>query len=429
MTTISPAPGHVGNLSPTQERLLRALWAKLFEYFGEKPLDINDASSQSDLAGLAKADSAASEAGDSVDAAAAALEGVALTDSPKSTTSASSPKPAETLREAFWGVVQADHPDGMVLRFLRARKWNVDRALEMMLTALRWRIETQVDQIINEGEGGLDDSILRKGISFLHGEDRKGRPIIITRVCLHRKEDQTVEEMTKFLVWTIETVRLVFKAPTETATIIFDLSDFTLANMDFNFVKILIRCLEAYYPESLGSLLIYNAPWIFSGIWRMISPLLDSVVASKINFVNNKKQFTEFIDPEHLVDWLGGSSKFKYEYVGPAVDENHRIQDAAGRQALLDQRSALANELEAATREWIKLCEAKDAEAVDVPKDNAEVKAIQDKRQKVVEEMRDVCQKLDPFIRARTFYHRIGVIEGHGQIDWDPMFSNGYALK
>jgi hypothetical protein len=30
-------------------------------------------------------------------------------------------------------------------------------------------------------------------------------------------------------------------------------------------VKFILKCFEANYPESLGILLIHNAPWIFSG--------------------------------------------------------------------------------------------------------------------------------------------------------------------
>lgn len=46
--------------------------------------------------------------------------------------------PAE-LREAFWGLVKCDNPDGLLLRFLRARKWDVDKALVMVVSTMNWR--------------------------------------------------------------------------------------------------------------------------------------------------------------------------------------------------------------------------------------------------------------------------------------------------
>lgn len=30
-------------------------------------------------------------------------------------------------------------------------------------------------------------------------------------------------------------------------------------------MKFILKCFEANYPESLGVLLIHNAPWVFSG--------------------------------------------------------------------------------------------------------------------------------------------------------------------
>lgn len=43
------------------------------------------------------------------------------------------------------------------------------------------------------------------------------------------------------------------------------MTSFSLANMDYAPVKFMIKCFEANYPESLGSVLIHNAPWIFQG--------------------------------------------------------------------------------------------------------------------------------------------------------------------
>ena len=45
----------------------------------------------------------------------------------------------------------------------------------------------------------------------------------------------------------------------------FEMTGFTLANMDYVPVKFIIKCFEANYPESLGVILIHNAPWVFKG--------------------------------------------------------------------------------------------------------------------------------------------------------------------
>ncbi|KAJ1978704.1 phosphatidylinositol transfer protein csr1 [Dimargaris verticillata] len=330
---------------------------------------------------------------------------------------------AETLRQAFWKVVQVDNPDSILLRFLRARKWDVAKAFEMGIHALEWRLEAKVDQVVARGEAGLHEGVLKKGISFLHGQDKRGRPVIVIRVKLHRKEDQTLEQLTDFLIWTIETARLFLGPGVETATAIFDLTDFTMANMDFAFIKLLIRYLEAYYPESLGTLLIYNAPWIFGSIWRMISPLLDPVVASKINFIRSQEDFAEFIDAANMVDWLGGESRFQYEYVGPQADENAHMLDTAQRTQAAERYNQSMVNVENATLKWLAAHKVLDANT-DESKASAlkeEAQAADQQRQATQTEHKAAVKALDPFVRARTFYHRVGVVQDFSQFDWKPM--------
>lgn len=157
----------------------------------------------------------------------------------------------EELRVAFWHMAKADHPDSLLLRFLRARKWDVQRALVMCISALQWRIsEVHVDdEIMRRGDGGLKeeyeqtknaatkktmddfDKMLRNGQSYVRGRDNEGRPICYIRVRLHKigaHPGQTIERMT---VYHIETSRLLLKDRMETACVIFDMTGFTLANM------------------------------------------------------------------------------------------------------------------------------------------------------------------------------------------------------
>lgn len=40
---------------------------------------------------------------------------------------------------------------------------------------------------------------------------------------------------------------------------------------DYTPVKFMIKCFEANYPESLGSVLVHKAPWIFQGLFLISS--------------------------------------------------------------------------------------------------------------------------------------------------------------
>jgi len=120
----------------------------------------------------------------------------------------------------------------MLLRFLRARKWDLDKALVMMFTAMDWRYrEAKVDQdVIPNGDGGALEAAekgdtlsrdfmkqCRMGKSFAHGTDREGRPICYVRVRLHRASDQCPESIDRYCTYLIETARLTLNPPCETA--------------------------------------------------------------------------------------------------------------------------------------------------------------------------------------------------------------------
>ena len=54
----------------------------------------------------------------------------------KEAISTSSP---QEIHDTFWRMVKADHPDSLFLRFLRARKWDVNKAIVMLVATMRWR--------------------------------------------------------------------------------------------------------------------------------------------------------------------------------------------------------------------------------------------------------------------------------------------------
>jgi hypothetical protein len=143
---------------------------------------------------------------------------------------------AESLRAAFWSMVKHDHPDALLLRFLRARKWDVQNALIMLISTMHWRSEEMHvdDDIMLHGEGSAiershssdpatkreaDDFMaqVRMGKSFIHGLDKDGRPICFCRVRLHQKGQQSETSLERYTVYLIETARLLMPPPVDTA--------------------------------------------------------------------------------------------------------------------------------------------------------------------------------------------------------------------
>lgn len=142
----------------------------------------------------------------------------------------------EQIRATIWSMVKHDHPDALLLRFLRARKWDLQRALVMLMSTMNWRCsDSRVDEeimvngeeyaAINEktAEGKnkklAEDflSQLRMGKSYCYGTDKAGRPICFVRARLHRAGEQSEEGLERFTVYLIETTRFMLSPPVDTA--------------------------------------------------------------------------------------------------------------------------------------------------------------------------------------------------------------------
>ncbi|KAL2161764.1 hypothetical protein VTH06DRAFT_7547 [Thermothelomyces fergusii] len=189
------------------------------------------------------------------------------------------------FRERLWAFVLADEPDVLVLRFLRARKWDVARAVAMLVSAVAWRHERRLEaDVIRRGDGGGPDgdggdgdgdgetpddhgaallAQYRSGKAYVRGSDRDRRPVFVIRVRLHDPKRQPAEAMERFVLHTIETIRATLRYPREKACLVFDLTGFGLKNMDFHVVRFLVQVFEARYPEYLGVVLVHNAPFVF----------------------------------------------------------------------------------------------------------------------------------------------------------------------
>ncbi|KAI8322994.1 CRAL/TRIO domain-containing protein [Martensiomyces pterosporus] len=316
--------------------------------------------------------------------------------------------PDNTLRSAFWSAIREDHPDVLVLRFLRARKWDLDKAYKMAIAAVKWRILEKVEEIIWYGDIHNDASLMWKGVSYAHGKDKLGQPIIWSGSYLHHQKDQSYPQLKRYLIWMMETLRQLLSPPIERVCLIMDLTDHSNANMDWPFVKTFLKFLEAYYPECLGICIVYNGPWWFSGVWKLISPLLDPVVASKIQFAQKPEGLMKFIDEKELLEIRGGKDKYAYEYAKPSPEENKLMFDDEGRELVSKKLDGVRETFIAATKDWIK---------AKADSDDSKFAESSARRIEISEDVKSAAMEKDKYTRARHFYTRTGVLVD-STVDW-----------
>lgn len=90
--------------------------------------------------------------------------------------------------------------DFLMLKFLRARKWNVTQGVAMLCAMMKWRMESDVEKIFSLGEEGMKDAEgfikqMSSGKTYVQGTDREGRPVVYIHVKLHRLMDQSAKAL------------------------------------------------------------------------------------------------------------------------------------------------------------------------------------------------------------------------------------------
>lgn len=328
----------------------------------------------------------------------------------------------EEFHDQLWFLFGPDIPDMIMLKFLRARKWNVHRAFAMLCKCVKWRIESDVMGIVAKGDLGLsreDPTYAIQGpaekVYSLGYSDKNVMPVIMIHVKNHVAAAQPAETMTKFVISAAETFRTLVVYPNDKVIVVFDMSGFGMRNMDWHSLMTVLKILEGYYPETLAKLYIYRAPWIFQGIWKAINPLLDPEIRNKINFCNKSNELD--VVPQYICeDTIGGDQVDVVKWVEPLPGEKEGLdRNDPKRQEMWKSYRDISRDYEEVTKKWI-ISDGQDDTL------NAE-RDLQSKR------LRLKFIELEPFIRARSMYQRAGIINEDLLLQFNYKQKDGRVLR
>lgn len=187
--------------------------------------------------------------------------------------------------------------DVCILRFLRGCKGKPEKAYTELVRYIGWRIESDADNIdihIPKFQRRLDDKLI-----ILGNVDKEERPLVFAFSHKFDNRDREIEEMRYFIIYILESLLRGSNAEHEMFAAVADLSRFTMRCIDYDVIKIGINILQGNYPDTLGKLLILDAPMIFSACWLIIRPWLDPVTANKVQFIR-RSQLEDFVDSSQI---------------------------------------------------------------------------------------------------------------------------------
>ncbi|KAL2072232.1 hypothetical protein VTL71DRAFT_11575 [Oculimacula yallundae] len=210
-----------------------------------------------------------------------------------------------------------------LLRFLRARKFDVALAEKMFVDSENWRKEINLDDLTRNFKYEEKPQVSEYYPQYYHKTDKDGRPVYIEqmgKIDLNAMyKITTAERMLNNLA--VEYEKLADpRLPAcsrktghllETCCSVMDLKGVGITKVPsvYSYVKQASAISQNYYPERLGRLYLINAPWGFSGVFNIMKGWLDPVTVEKIHVLGGgyQKELLAQIPAENLPKILGGT--------------------------------------------------------------------------------------------------------------------------
>uniref|UniRef100_A0A6V3MP07 CRAL-TRIO domain-containing protein n=2 Tax=Lotharella globosa TaxID=91324 RepID=A0A6V3MP07_9EUKA len=218
--------------------------------------------------------------------------------------------------------------DSTLLRFLRAREYDLDASYKMYTRCLQWRRANKIDQILDNPPKKLE--YYKKLVSSkIHGFCKEGRPVYVERVGkIHYPtvlEYLTVDDLIEIHIYHMESLAKLARESSEKlgkdvcqSVQIVDLQGLSMSHRHgLAFIQRCAKVDEQYYPETMGKLFILNAPRLFPFFWGICKAWVHENTQKKIQVVssNHEEVLREAIPAHFLPCELGGKCNCYVKHV------------------------------------------------------------------------------------------------------------------
>ncbi|XP_053672555.1 motile sperm domain-containing protein 2-like [Anopheles nili] len=199
--------------------------------------------------------------------------------------------------------------DVWLTKFLENNDVNMKDSLKQLWETMEWRKQSGINDI---REDNIRMEYINDALMYPRGRDLDGKTVFIFKSKLYVRGTRNLDDLKKCFLYWIE--RIIREANDDLVTIVFDLTDTGLSNVDMDYTKYIINTFKNYYPCSLNYILIYDLPWILNATFQLIKRLLPAKAVDRLKNISSKN-IREYIDEDNMPRSWGGNDDYVFQFV------------------------------------------------------------------------------------------------------------------
>ena len=233
------------------------------------------------------------------------------------------------------------YDDLYLLRFLRARKFDLEKTTIMFQKFLKWRQDEKVDELRTSFNFSEILEVKKIYPHGYHKVDKMGRPLYIellskldvgklfTVTTEERMVKYYIREYERLMKWRFPGCSAAVKKPVEQSLTILDCNGLGISSVvgkTRSFVQLATNIGQDFYPEMLGQMFLLNTGWLFKALWAIVKTFMDPKTAGKIHMLGGSyiNELVKYIDEQNIPECINGKCKCEnieggclYSDIGP----------------------------------------------------------------------------------------------------------------
>ncbi|XP_061353160.1 SEC14 cytosolic factor-like isoform X1 [Gastrolobium bilobum] len=200
------------------------------------------------------------------------------------------------------------YPAETLVRFLKARDWNVAKAHKMLVDCLQWRVENEIDKVLSKPiPADLYREVRDSQLIGMSGYSKEGLPVIGIGVGLSTLDKASDKYYIQSHIQMNEyRDRVMLPTATKkhgryigTCVKVLDMTGLKFSALNQLRILTAISTIDDLnYPEKTDTYYIVNVPYVFSACWKVVKPLLQERTRRRVQVLKGcgKEELLKVMD-------------------------------------------------------------------------------------------------------------------------------------